>query len=57
MTQHKTQALERALDNLMMRVERGQELETALTFTVSLYGVSRQELEDAYHIETCGKVQ
>ena len=54
-TDHHAQTLEKALDNLLARVERGQELETALTFTVALYGVSREELEREYNLETTGR--
>lgn len=45
---HKEQVLERALDNLVHRIERGQEYPNASEAVCCLYGVDSEELGDAY---------
>jgi hypothetical protein len=45
---HREQVLERALDNLVHRIERGQEYPNASEAVCCLYGVDSEELGDAY---------
>lgn len=45
---HKEQILENALENLCGRIERGQEYPAAEWAVVSLYGVSSDDLSEAY---------
>jgi len=50
---HREEVLEKALDNLVRRIERGQEFPDAQWAVTQLYGISAQELSDAYD-EFCG---
>lgn len=52
---HKEQVIERALDNLVHRIERGQEYPDASSAVSDLYGVDIDELGDAYmdHCALC----
>lgn len=45
---HKEQVLEKALENLTARIERGQEYPAAEWSVVSLYGVRQEDLAEAY---------
>lgn len=50
---HREQVLEKALDNLIGRIHRGQEFPDAQWAVTQLYGVNAEELQDAYD-EWCG---
>lgn len=45
---HKQDVLEKALENLMGRIERGQEYPAAEWSVTCLYGVRQEDLSEAY---------
>ena len=53
MSTHYARTLDRALDNLESRRNRGQEFNVAFDCVLSLYGVTEDDLRAAYD-ELCG---
>jgi hypothetical protein len=52
---HREQVLEKALENLLGRIARGQEFPDAQWAVTQLYGVNADDLRDAYDDFCCVK--